>query len=247
MKRKVIIVITLTIIVFLIHYKMTNRENENINSNEVSNTNIEENITDNKKTEVDELKEQYNITGNSDIYNVETESDGRKVINVKPSVNFKVAFAGMIKKSKPDYKDLDSIVNANIPTKKGIWINKEDREKILTFLNNNEEIKCQYEINSEGYLKFKENEKATIIDKKIENLINGDNQYILCISSVCYMIDTVTGEIIDNPYNELEKYQTYEYFKDEDRMIIFITENKEAKMTQKEIFESILDLLDLYN
>ena len=57
------------------------------------------------------------------------------------------------------------------------------------------------------------------------------------------MVDPVTGEIIENAYNDLEKYQTYEYFSDENRMIVFITENKDKKLTDNEIFESILNLL----
>ena len=59
------------------------------------------------------------------------------------------------------------------------------------------------------------------------------------------MVDALTGNIVDNPYNELEKYQTYEYFKDENKMITFITENKENAMTNNEIFNSIIDLMNL--
>ena len=59
------------------------------------------------------------------------------------------------------------------------------------------------------------------------------------------MVDPVTGEIIDNPYNQLEPYQTYEYFEDEERMIIFITENKELKMTENEIIQSIVELVEV--
>ena len=184
------------------------------------------------------------MTGESEIYKVETECDGRKVINVKPSVNFKVAFAGMIKNSKPNFQELDSIFEANAPTQKGIWIKKQDREKILTYINNNENLNCNYEINNEGYLQIVPSKNMSTNDQNIEKLINGDKQYIFCISSVCYMVDAVTGEIVDNPYNELEQYQTYEYFKDEERMIIFITENKENKMTQNEIFESLLELIN---
>ena len=149
----------------------------------------------------------------------------------------------MIKNAKPNFEELDSMFEKNAPDKKGIWINAEDREKILTYLNNN--LNNKYEINAEGYLKIKQKDNANTIDPKIEKLINGEKQYIICISSICYMVDTVTGEIIDNPYNELEQYQTYEYFKDEDRMIIFITENKESQLTKNEIFESIMDLIDL--
>ena len=209
----------------------------------VNNKEPKTNVTQSQNKEVEELKQEYKMTGDNEIYNVETEYDGRKVLTVKPSINYKIAFTGMIKNTKPDLKEVDSIFESTSPTKAGIWIKKENREKILTYLNNN--LNNEYKINNEGYLQIKEVDNPKNEDKKIEKLINGDKQYIFCISSVCYMVDPVTGQIIDNPYNELEPYQTYEYFKDKDRMIIFITENEEQKITQNEIFESILELIEL--
>lgn len=194
---------------------------------------------------LEQLKEEYKITGADDIYQIEIENDGRKVVTIKPSIEYKVAFCGMIKNSKPEFYEINSIFEANNPAENGIWIKSTDREKILEYLNNNELLKSEYKINEIGYLEVLKNNNPTDIDQKIHNLINGNKQYIFCISSTCYMVDVVTGEIVDNPYNELEEYQTYEYFKDEGKMIVFITENKESKMTSNEIFESIIDLLDL--
>lgn len=258
MKRKITVILISTIIIVAIillainktHNVETKGENNQIqgetsNENTVltENAGLDEKVDSTENTEVEELKQQYNITGNNEIYNVETEKDGRKVINVKPSINFKVAFAGMIKKQKPSFEEIDSIFENNAPNQKGIWIKKENREKILNYLNDNS--KCKYEINNDGYLQITDSTNANATDKKIQKLINGEKQYIICISSTCYMVDTVTGEIVDNPYNELDAYQSYEYFKDEDRMIIFITENKNSKMTEKEIFESIINLIEV--
>lgn len=59
------------------------------------------------------------------------------------------------------------------------------------------------------------------------------------------MIDVVTGKIIEYRFNDLEPYQTYEYFEDNNKMIIFLSENKEKKLTEDEIFNSIIRLLDV--
>ena len=56
------------------------------------------------------------------------------------------------------------------------------------------------------------------------------------------MVDVVTGEIVENRYNDLEEYQTYEYFQDGDKIIIFISENLENRMTNDEIFDSLIEL-----
>ncbi len=205
----------------------------------------ENSIMYDESSTIDELKEEYKITGDNEIYQVETESDGRKVLNVKPNVNYKVAFSGMIKNAKPEFGEIDKILDKYGPDETGIWITEKDREKIIEILNNNEKLQSEYIINDKGYLNIKQENQQTDLDKKIQEIINSDKQYVLCISSICYMVDPVTGEIVDNPYNELEEYQTYEYFKDEDRIIIFITENKDLKMTNTEILESVVNLMEL--
>ena len=48
---------------------------------------------------------------------------------------------------------------------------------------------------------------------------------------------------MDNPYEEFDKYQTYSYCQDGDKMVICITENTENKLENKEIFESIFNLI----
>lgn len=255
--RKIIIsviflIMIISICAFLGFLNSKNAQMPNKNDNQVSENYEKEyeemknnSIMYDEKSTLEQLKEEYKITGPDDIYQIETERDGRKVITIKPSIGYKVAFAGMIKNSKPEISEIDSLFEENNPTEKGIWIKLKDREKIVEYLNNNEFLKSEYKINEDGYLEIVQINNATDVDKKIHNLINGNKQYIFCISSICYMVDVVTGEIVDNPYNELEEYQTYEYFKDEERMIIFITENKENKMTNEEIFKSILDLMDL--
>lgn len=253
-KRKIIIILIIFIILFCVLLGLIGSKSTQINyeeNNEIKNYEKEyEDMKNNsimyeESSTVEQLKEEYKITGKEDIYQIETENDGRKVITVKPTIEYKVAFCGMVKNSKPEMSELDSIYEEKNPTENGIWIKQSDREKILKYLNNNKFTKAKYQINNKGFLNVIFSDDGTDVDKKIQDIINGDKQYIFCISSLCYMIDTVTGEIVDNPYNELEEYQTYEYFKDENRMIIFITENKSSKMSNDEIFESIIDLISL--
>ena len=101
----------------------------------------------------------------------------------------------------------------------------------------------EYEINENGYLKIKNKNNQNENDKKIEKVIKGDKLYILRNSSVTYIVDEVTGEILDYNFEEMDQYQTYEYFEDNNKMIIFINENKEKQMSKKEIIQSIIDLM----
>ena len=192
---------------------------------------------------MNDLKEEYKITGDNSLYNIEIESDGRRVLNIKPSINYKVAFCGMIKEQMPVFEELDEIYAKSAPAQNGIWIHSKDREKIVEYLNNNRNLKAKYEVNQEGYLTISEYNNLSENDKKIKELLEGNKQYILSISSKCYMIDVVTGAIIENRYNELDEYQTYDYFEDANKTILFISENTEKKLTNDEIFESLMNLV----
>lgn len=204
----------------------------------------EESLMYQDDSSIDQLKEEYNLTGDSELYQVETENDGRKVLNIKPSIQFKVAYAGMIKKSMPSIKEIDSIYES-IPALNGVYIEEENRNRILNILNNDEDLKAEYKVNDTGYLEQNDSNKMSDTDKLIKKLITGNKQFIICLSSVCYTVDVVTGEIVKYPYNDLDKYQTYEYFEDENKMIIFISENKEKALTNKVIMKSVLELFKL--
>ena len=251
---KIVILFFIIIIFILLSYlNISKKDNQNENNlnNEID-SNVESDYLEMKNNSVmyndnsilEELKNEYKITGEDDLYQIETEKDGRKVITVKTSINYKVAFCGMMENRMPSFEELDSVFKENNPTEKGIWIKLEDRQKILEYLNNNKYLNSKYSVNDSGYLEISQSENQTDFDKKIEKLINSDNQYLLNISSKYYMVDTVTGKIVDNPYNDLEEYQTYEYVKDENRMIIFITENANNIMPNDDIFGSIINLLD---
>ena len=76
-------------------------------------------------------------SGNDDLYDVETEYDGRQVLKVKATENFKVAFTGLVKGTKNSIENSSEIFESEYPTENGIWIEKNSREKIEKYLNLN--------------------------------------------------------------------------------------------------------------
>lgn len=258
-KKYVLIIFTIIIIVVIILVLVINNqnrhhvieENSDTVSKEFNNIQDQNIINDKKDLEVvqdnqniEQLKEEYKIIGDNELYQVEKEFDGREVLNIKPSINYKVAFAGMINPDIYELNQINNIFNDNHPKKNGIWINKNSREEMINYLNNNDILKANYSIDELGYLiQEKENELSTN-DKLLGKLINSDKQVIICISSRCHMIDVVTGNVIEYRYNDLDSYQTYEYFEDENRIIIFISENTENKLKNEEIFDSLFKLFD---
>ena len=250
-KNKKILIITsilivLLIILSIIFYKIKSNKSDEEYSNETINNEYtevnknelqyQENIT------IEDLKEQTSITGNNEIYEIQQEYDGKKVLTVKADIKYKVAFAGMIKKTTPEFEELDKILEKNLPKYTGIWVEQSSREKILKLFNNIQDTNSQYYIDNEGYLKIAEKNNQTDSDKKIEKTINGSKQYILNISSVCYIVDDVTGEILDYNFENMDRYQTYEYFEDEDKSIIFINQNTYGQLDDLEVFKSIVQI-----
>ncbi len=233
----IIILIIVGVVVFLFTRKQpvpTKENEENSNEMKQSSTMYDENAN------LEDLKQEYKMTGSDELYEVQTEGDGRKVLNIKPDINYKVAFAGLMKSSIPDFKEIDSIYETNYPTENGIWVEENSREQIVNLFN--KYLSSEYEI-IDGYLKIKNENTPSQNDKKLKEVINGDKQFILSISGVSYLVDTVSGNILDNPFEEFDKYQIYEYVEYEDNKIIFITENNKKALTDEEIFDSVLKLI----
>ena len=123
----------------------------------------------NNTATVDELKEEYGMSGNDDLYDVQTENDGRQVLKVKATENFKVAFAGLVNGTKNSIENSSEIFENEYPTENGIWIEKNSREKIEKYLNEN--MKSKYKISEKGYLTISE-KKSSKEDNEIEKIIN---------------------------------------------------------------------------
>jgi len=147
----------------------------------------------------------------------------------------------MIKGSMPYKEELDDVFDNNQPRKKGIWIYEKDRTKFLKYLSS--VTLSKYSIDENGYLQIDNKNNQNDYDKKIEKAINGDKIYSITISSKCYIVDEITGEIQDYSFEDMDEYQTYEYFEDEEKMIICITENINKQLDDKEIMKSVIDLL----
>lgn len=167
-----------------------------------------------------------------------------KQIPTDSNTKFKVAYTGMIKNETPKYDEIDKLLEENMPNGKGIWIEENSRKQILNLFNNDKYTNSTYEINQDGYLKIIEKNNQTEYDKKIKEIVNGNKLFILNISSKCYIIDDVTGEILDYNFENMDKYQVYEYFECDNNKIIFVNENTNKQLSNSEIFESILQILD---
>ena len=121
MKKKILIIISvliILIIVGLLFIGSLNKQFEVYNNIETNNiyTELDKNeVQYQENTTVEDLKKQTSITGDDEIYEIQKEYDGRKVLTVKASIKYKVAFAGMIKKSAPKYDELDNILKQNLP------------------------------------------------------------------------------------------------------------------------------------
>lgn len=242
------IIILIAIIVATVITKQYKSDSNPKTETEIENTfenpytNIDKNeIAYQNTASIEELKQSSGTTGDTDIYQIENEYDGRKVLAVKPSVKTKVAFAGMIKKEKPTMQEAETIISEEMPQNTGIWINQQSRQTITQMLNNT--LQSKYQIDENGYLQIENKDNQNEYDKKLEQAITSNKQYIIDISSTCYIVDQITGEIQPYLFEELDPYQTYYYVEDADRMIIFLTENTYKKLTQKEIVESVINLM----
>lgn len=248
-KKKIIIFISIMIIIILfigiILINIKQKEQQKNNNQQENFEEFKENsVMYEDRAELEELKKEYKLTGPNEIYEIQTEYDGRKAVVVKTDINYKTAFTGIIKKSIPDISEIDKCFEQNYPKGKGIWIDENSRESIINYLNNTELLNNKYSVNEEGFLQVNKKENGTQMDVTLEKIINSDKLNVISISGICYMVDPVTGEIVKNPYEDLDSTQTYEYFEYEGDKVIFITENINRELTENEIFESIIKLIN---
>lgn len=263
-----IVLVATAICIFLVTQKNNNEERKNeieqciVNKvldekNEESKTNtdanivneenkIEENSADKNQIEyqnsttIENLKQETGATGDSDLYEMRVESDGRKVLTIKSSITYQVALAGMLKQEKPTKQELTSIISDG-PTKNGIWIEKSSRNKFLELLKGNTE--STYKINENGYLKLEKQNNPNQNDKILQKLIKQDKQYCIQIKESSYIVDEITGEIQENPFEQIDPYQTYEYVQYNGNYVISLNSNKQGLLKNNEIMQSLLELL----
>lgn len=228
------IIIIMAIIGIIIVKRNLNQKQEW--NNEYSKVNKNE-INYKEDANVNELKEVMGLTADSDLYEITEEYDGRKTLNIKTDILYKVVFAGIIKQSKPTLEEIDVIYSENHPVKDGVWVSQQSRDAFLELIKEN--TNSEYEINDEGYLIIKDNNNQNENDKKLEELINSNKKIIVDINDYDYDVDVVTGEIVEYPFEQLGEIS--DVISNNNDRIIVILKNKEQKFTEKEILEEFLN------
>lgn len=235
----IIIVISFIVIIFInnkpdIKY-ITNEEWVNdyssVDKNEVqydSNTTIEE------------IKDRTGVLGDTSLYQIDKEYDGRKVLNIKNEIQYKVAFSGIIQQELPKIEEVDKIMNENHPLKTGIWIERKSQNKFLELLKGN--VQSSYNINKEGYLIIESKEEQNENDKKLEELINSNKLILVTISSIYYEVDSETGKIQEYPFEKLDPYKAYDCIVNDNNIIVVITTNLANKLTNEQILKELLQI-----
>lgn len=204
---------------------------------------IEEKKEEEKK-EIQEIKEETGASGKEDIYELQQEPDGRKVLAIKPSIQYQVAFAGAILRRVPSsLEEAQKIASENELTKQGIWLPEDDRETFLNWLN--ELGNSRYGTTKDGYLTVSEKGvNSNEVDQKVDQILAKDRSVVITMSGVLMTADSLTGEMMDNPFAQIDSYQPYDYVKDENRMVLSLSDNRKGKLTHQEILMSAIGLLE---
>lgn len=247
-KKKILIIVLVIVILLIVGIIVTvnilnkgkeNTNSENITSPEVPGVEIDKNQVDyDNTTTVEELKDFTGASGDTELYEVTTEYDGRQVLKIKDNKQYDVAIAGIIKQEKPEFSEIEEL-KKNAPKKPGIWVSEKSRTNFLNLLNN--QTNSKYKFNEEGYLEIEDKSSQNNIDKKLESLISGSKLFAINISGTDYTIDSVTGEIVENPFEQLDPYQAFDYVANDNSYIIIVTTNKEKSLSNKEILNSIIE------
>ena len=232
MKKKVIfcvIIIGLISFIYLVSIKAEDKKNNNLSSAELEKQ---------EENEIIELKEQLGIAGKAEIYIIDKEYDGRKILVIKPNMQYDVVMAGILSNSKPDYEKLSGILQ-NEPEENGIWISEKSRNQILEIIHNITNAK--YKIDEYGYLNQDVVDEMNEYDKKIEKILSSNRLYAIDINKSCYIIDNVTGEIVENSFEEMDPYTPFEYFETNNKAVFIITTNSKNKLNYNDIIKEILE------
>ena len=239
----IITVIALIAVVATINFtiKHENKDGENT-SNFVTNEDIseeesiiEEEVKNTNQEDVEKIKEEISATANSDIYYVTEESDGRKILQIKPSVQFEVDLAGVIKKSKPEEKEIEDL-NKKAPNNTGVWISESSRDAFLNLLKENNVN--GFSIKKDGYLNV-DNSYEDEIPKNLEAMVKSNKLYIINMTGTAYERDYLSGEIVEYPFEDMDPEQIIEPYRNGNRVILEVTTNKLKKLTNSEILTEI--------
>lgn len=242
MKKKIVFGIIIIIIIILICLAyVTNKKStveDNTTTNELSSTETQVQQTD----EINNLKNELGITGNTELYVVNEEYDGRRTLAIKPDLQYNVVMAGILKGNMPEYENVNDILKDE-PESKGIWVSENSRDKTLEILETI--TKAKYLIDENGYLQQEEKNEMNEYDQIINKILSSNKLYVIDINSICYILDNVTGEIVENQFEEMDPYMPFEYFETGDKAIFVITTNSKNKLNYEDIFKEILENINL--
>ncbi|MEE0866220.1 MAG: hypothetical protein U0L98_05450 [Clostridia bacterium] len=159
MKKKIFIsVIAIFILIgfiLAIIFNSSNKGDLDVSNQKKDNNEIIENKAgqSEQNDEIERIKETINAKGKTDIYQIETEHDGRKIIQIKPEVQFDVDLAGILKDGKPEEDEIKKILEKR-PIGKGIWVSEQSREQFIKILKNNN--LNNFSVNDNGFLEIKD-------------------------------------------------------------------------------------------
>lgn len=241
MKKNILIVLLLVIVVVIAIVLIFNNKKENsdqnILQNEIQSDEFVNRMVSTDANEINAIKNEINATGETDIYQIEEEYDGRKIIQVKPDIQYQVALAGIIKNGIPAEDEINTILE-QAPTSSGMWISESSREKFIELLNSNNIV--DFEITNEGYLKCNKQENLTEQEEKLKNMAESNKLYVIDMSGKTYQRDYISGEVIEYPFEEMDSYQVLEPYEIDDSIILGVTSNKENRLSNKEILDAII-------
>ena len=235
MKKKLLITIISVLVASIIIFANYNKKNKDFEKNQSPSEEIE-NISEEDVNTIEEIKSKINATASTDMYQIDEEYDGRKIIQIKSDIQYDTVLAGILKNSLPKENEIDEILK-NRPKKSGIWISENSREKFLELLKENNIQGCI--INEQGYLETNNDKNSTINDA-----IESNKLYVIDISGKCYQRDEITGRIIEYPFEEMEPDRSVEIYPTENSTIILVTNNYRKTLTNKQILEDILANMD---
>lgn len=235
MKKNILIVILLVVIaVIALVLILNNKEdnNQNILQNDIYNR-----VVSTDANEINAIKNTINATGQTDIYQVEEEYDGRRIIQVKPDIQYEVALAGILKADIPAEDEIYTLLE-QAPNNSGVWISESSREKFMQLLNSNNI--SSFEIKNDGYLQCNKEENLTETEEKLKNMTESDKLYVIDMSGKTYQRDYITGEIIEYPFEDMDPYQIIEPYEIENAIILGVTSNNENRLSNEEILNTIV-------
>lgn len=233
MKKKNLVSIFLLFLVLIIVFSIYIYKNVFKEKQQTSTDYADETVSTQTHKPIEEIKKETGATADEDIYEVQTEYDGREILIIKPNIQFKTVLAGILKNDMPTEQDIEQMDLSKFH--KGIWISEVSRDKFLQVLKKSN-IE-NFGIDSEGYL-YKKTDSQNEYSLKLEKIINLDKLTIIDIKGICYTRDDMTGEIVEYPFKDMDLYQISENFETDGSKILVITTNNVKEI---DIIKAICD------